>query len=388
MVLLTAYLDDIDASLAAERPRLVRLCATLTGSSEAAEDLAQETLVEAWRHLHKLHDPRGLSPWLTAIARNVCLRWARNQARELRYVAPRIAGSPELDIPDAFELEVELERDELAEILDQALALLPSDTRDVLVQRYIEEKPQAEVAAWLGLSEGAVAMRLRRGKLALQRLLTTNFREQATAFGLTAGDEWQETRIWCPVCGHRRVMGRFVHADGNFTLRCPACTPRYRDDTSVNMAHAISPEIFGGVRGFKPALSRLMAHGFQSIEHAVERWRMRCPFCGAETLLRLEASHYQRQPAPLSSRGLLMRCEMCQAAYDICLSGVALWHPEGRRFWALHQRIRLLPERQLDRGGRPATVFSFESLNAREKLDVVVEHVSHRILEIHHGAQA
>src|SRR3954452_9361688 len=66
----------------AARRRLVRLCERLTGDRHAAEDLAQETLLEAWRNAHKLHDPTGADHWLAAIARNVCLRWARSRGRE------------------------------------------------------------------------------------------------------------------------------------------------------------------------------------------------------------------------------------------------------------------------------------------------------------------
>src|SRR5262245_59821685 len=65
--------------LAAERDRLVRLCARLTGDAGAAEDLAQETLLEAWRSLGKLRTPDELAPWLGGIARNICLRWARSR---------------------------------------------------------------------------------------------------------------------------------------------------------------------------------------------------------------------------------------------------------------------------------------------------------------------
>lgn len=64
-----------------ERVWLVRICAQLSGDATAAEDLAQETLLEAWRHRWKLHDPSGRLPWLAAIARNVCSRWHRAQAR-------------------------------------------------------------------------------------------------------------------------------------------------------------------------------------------------------------------------------------------------------------------------------------------------------------------
>ena len=73
---------DVGALLAAARPGVVRLCARLSGSPESAEDLAQETLVEAWRHADRLRDAAGVAPWLGAIARNVCLRWARRRGRE------------------------------------------------------------------------------------------------------------------------------------------------------------------------------------------------------------------------------------------------------------------------------------------------------------------
>jgi hypothetical protein len=65
------------------------------------------------------------------------------------------------------------------------------------------------VALALGLSEGAVEARLHRGKLALRRLLTTELREDAAAYGLVAPERgaWQATRIWCLVCGQRRLWG-------------------------------------------------------------------------------------------------------------------------------------------------------------------------------------
>ncbi|HST88794.1 MAG TPA: RNA polymerase sigma factor, partial [Ktedonobacterales bacterium] len=122
-----------EAALAAERARLVRLCARITGDADAAEDLAQETLVEAWRARGRLRDPGGLSPWLAAIARNVCLRWARGRGRELarraEIAAAGLDGTPPTldDLSDGDEdIAVDLERGELAQLLDRALALLPA----------------------------------------------------------------------------------------------------------------------------------------------------------------------------------------------------------------------------------------------------------------------
>lgn len=53
--------ESTDALLGAEWPRLVRLCAHLANDPQVAEDLAQETLVEAWRNWHKLRERFGHS---------------------------------------------------------------------------------------------------------------------------------------------------------------------------------------------------------------------------------------------------------------------------------------------------------------------------------------
>jgi len=64
-----------------QRARLVRLCRAIVRDPVAAEDLAQETLLEAWRHQDKLTDPSGADAWLSAIGRNVCRRWLHAQGR-------------------------------------------------------------------------------------------------------------------------------------------------------------------------------------------------------------------------------------------------------------------------------------------------------------------
>src|SRR5579872_1101343 len=72
--------DDL---LSEARPRLVRLCAYLSGDADAAEDLAQESLLEAWRHAETLRDQAAWDAWVAGIARNVCRRWRRRARREL-----------------------------------------------------------------------------------------------------------------------------------------------------------------------------------------------------------------------------------------------------------------------------------------------------------------
>jgi RNA polymerase sigma-70 factor (ECF subfamily) len=207
-----------------ERARLVRLCAYFTGESDAAEDLAQETLIEAWRHSARLHDLSGVDRWLAAIARNVCRRWQRRRGRDWAHLLPPTPESmSEAIADDDDDLAVELERDELATLLDKVLALLPPETRAALIARYVEESPQAEIAARLGISEGAVAVRLHRGKLTRRRLLVSEFPDDAAAYGLidSAGDA-QETRIWCPECGRHRLVKHRGTAPYEGRLSCAA----------------------------------------------------------------------------------------------------------------------------------------------------------------------
>src|SRR3712207_2689635 len=100
------------ASLAPEdRDRMVRFCARLSGDAHAAEDLAQETLVEAWRHLHALKSPDVCQSWLFGIARNVCLRARRRAGREAVRHALSFDEQAECAVVDqtAGDFDVEIE---------------------------------------------------------------------------------------------------------------------------------------------------------------------------------------------------------------------------------------------------------------------------------------
>src|SRR5262249_32603723 len=95
-----------------ERRRVTRLCAVRSGDPAAAEDLAQETLLEAWRIRHRLVDPSGGRPWLDAIARNVCRRW---HVRRGRIRGHELSSERPEEQPGAAWAG----RDELADVLEK-----------------------------------------------------------------------------------------------------------------------------------------------------------------------------------------------------------------------------------------------------------------------------
>jgi RNA polymerase sigma-70 factor (ECF subfamily) len=167
--------DGVTETWRRERLRLVKLCARLTGDASVAEDLAQEALLEAWRHRHNLREPDRFSPWLSGVARNVCLRWAREHQRVVAHtttLAQDADDESENDMDrlvDTAGVEIELERKELAALLDQALDLLPDETRAAFLAHVVEGVPLAQISAHLGVNASAVAMRMQRGKLILRR---------------------------------------------------------------------------------------------------------------------------------------------------------------------------------------------------------------------------
>jgi RNA polymerase sigma-70 factor (ECF subfamily) len=369
---------------------LVRYCTRFTGDAFVAEDLAQQTLLEAWRKSETLYSRQVRENWLLGMARNVCLRWARERgaasARLVRLAEP--AGAIDEQLADDFDLEVELERDDLARLLDRALALLPAATREVLVQKYIEESPQAEVAWRLGLTEGAVEARLQRGKLALRRVLTTDLRDDAVAYGLIASSDagWQETRIWCTDCGERHLVGRFGEA-GDLQLDCPSC----RDGRRIVQVRGwvgeliwgvTSAELLKGVKGYKAALNRMAARSYEFYRHGIARRTARCRWCGRQAPLRI---------SPYDFRGyhdVRTDCPHCGRVNGVSTDGaVAFDRPEGWAFERKHRRIRTLPGREVEAAGVPAIVSRFESVAGSAKLEVVLVRDTLDLIEVHGAPQ-
>jgi RNA polymerase sigma-70 factor (ECF subfamily) len=375
--------DGIDTELARARPRLVALCARLTGDVGSAEDLAQETLLEAWRHHGTLRDPTHLQAWLSGIARNVCLRWGRASGRELSARATPDSAMPDSEVhwTDQFvseaDVAIELERRELIELLDRALATLPPGAREALIARYVRNLTLAEIAAQTSISVPAATMRVQRAKRALHKTLTTTLRAEIAPYLVNGpGAGWQETRLWCFVCGQRHLQGR-VSEQGALMLTCPACFPR-ANGALFNTCQ----DIWGHVKGYGRAMSRTLDWMDSFYQPALTKRTVICYVCGTATPL--------HGPAPLApstwgadrSLGLFHRCPSCGAECSQPLAGLALASPAGRRFQQEHARIHLLPEQAIEADGHPAVVVRFLSRTDRDALDVVYARDMGRILQV------
>ena len=346
---------------AAQRARLVRLCSAITGDAVAAEDLAQETLLEAWRHQARLTDPAGSDAWLGAIARNVCRRWLRARGSG----AVPTADTDLLDRPgEAYDLDAVLEREEVVELLDQALGLLSQATRAALVGHYVEELSHAEIAERIGTSADAVSMRVSRGRSRLRYLLETRFADDAVAQGWSRDGSagWRDTRLHCGDCGRAGVQLR--HDDSEVAFRCRTCAPEELS-TRLPLDAPAFAELIGPVRRPSAILARL-ADWTQSYWASAE---LTCARCGRAVLRR----QYHRPDARTWStrHGWLAECAACGEEVTSSVAGLALALPEVREARRSEPRLRALPVRDVVRDGRPAKVLGFGGPDGSRVVDAV-----------------
>jgi RNA polymerase sigma-70 factor (sigma-E family) len=140
----------------------LRMATLLTGNPEAAEDLVQASLLELYRAWPRIDTSRGPDAYLRRIIVNTRRSWWRARWRR---------ETPVPQVPEAATGEDAAERYAVGALVRQALARLPRQQRAVLVLRYCEDLPEAEVASLLGCSVGAVKTHAHRGLRALRESL-------------------------------------------------------------------------------------------------------------------------------------------------------------------------------------------------------------------------
>ena len=159
-----------------ERAIYVMLLGML-GSEADAEDAAQETAIKAYVNLKNFRGDAQFRTWVVSIARNEGLgrlrRMGARKEESLDAEAEERGGDFTPAILTSWrEVPLEaLEREELAALLREAIRGLPEIYRNVVILRDIEEMEGREAAAALGVTEGAMKVRLHRARALLQKAL-------------------------------------------------------------------------------------------------------------------------------------------------------------------------------------------------------------------------
>jgi RNA polymerase sigma-70 factor (ECF subfamily) len=145
-----------------------------TGSVHRAEDLLQETLLLAFRSLHRLTEPAGFRPWLLAIAHNTAIDAARREARQKR--SPPAAETPLAAVPSPGPgPEESAHLEEARQKVLAALRSLPEEYRMPLALRYLTGCDYDAIGEQLGLTNGSLRGFLHRGLKMLRERLPAEF---------------------------------------------------------------------------------------------------------------------------------------------------------------------------------------------------------------------
>jgi RNA polymerase sigma-70 factor, ECF subfamily len=159
------------------RATVLRSAQFLTRSEGDAEDLAQEVLLKAFRHLDQLREGSDAKSWLMTILRNTRidrLRATAGHARDIRFEQLLFDPVAEPAMPDDEtwnDPQAILEEFSDRQVID-TLKQLPEDIRWTLLLVDVEGMDQADAATILDVPVGTIKSRLHRGRGMLREGLT------------------------------------------------------------------------------------------------------------------------------------------------------------------------------------------------------------------------
>jgi RNA polymerase sigma-70 factor (ECF subfamily) len=160
-----------DALVRRFRPRIYALALHLTGSASDADDIAQEALVEAYRHVRHFEGRSQFFTWLYRITMNRALNTQRK--KKLRSSVSlddaRVEAALAVDAPDDPRLRLSL-RETYAALVYALDALSPS-LKSAVVLTSLSGLSYDEAAIVLGTSPGAVAVRIHEARKQLKTAL-------------------------------------------------------------------------------------------------------------------------------------------------------------------------------------------------------------------------
>ena len=150
--------------VARHRDKIYARAFSMVKNQEEAIDLSQEAWVKAWQRLGQFQGDSSFATWMTRVTINLCLDYLRKQKRHRAESIEAIEeehGGVERQMPVVTVNPTEgLERSELRQRIDTALAQLSHEHRTVLILHEFEDLEYKEIATRMKCSIGTVMSRL------------------------------------------------------------------------------------------------------------------------------------------------------------------------------------------------------------------------------------
>jgi RNA polymerase sigma-70 factor (sigma-E family) len=168
----TAGDTEFSAFVTARYAALARTAYLLTGSRPAAEDLVQTALAKTYASWHRIRDREAVEGYVRRVMVTTHTSWWRAlRDRETPVPDPSMrSGAQAIGSDDEMDAAISTLSDR-TEIWPHVLAL-PRSQRAVIVLRYYEQLSEAEIAAALGISAGAVKSHASRAMTTLRTRLS------------------------------------------------------------------------------------------------------------------------------------------------------------------------------------------------------------------------
>ncbi len=150
------------------RQMVYRTALSVTCDESAAADLLQDTFLRLYRFADRVDPSRPLEPWLYRVTTNLAYTWIKRRKRWWKAIQD-MADWLSRDKRNTSESPVQL--NEEWQIVQQAVAALPTPQRVVIVSYYINDLSIQEISEILSIPVGTVKSRLHYGRQALKKKL-------------------------------------------------------------------------------------------------------------------------------------------------------------------------------------------------------------------------
>jgi RNA polymerase sigma-70 factor (ECF subfamily) len=159
--------------------RIYGLCLRWLGEPLAAEEVAQDVFLSAWRGLPGFREEARFDTWLRRVAVNKCKNRRLHHKRRAHDRHDSIDAQSEDDDKPLLQLvhggpssDAKTMRDEASVLLQGALDALPEEQRSIVLMRDLEDLTYEEIAEALDVPRGTVKSRLHRARAMLARALS------------------------------------------------------------------------------------------------------------------------------------------------------------------------------------------------------------------------
>lgn len=158
-------MDDFEVFYRAEYSRVLSGCVALGGEVHLARDATDEAFARAWQRWPAVKAMAAPGGWVQAVALNYLRRGFRRRRAERLLAPPRRSATTAVELPDAEVWE--------------AVRLLPPRQQTAIALRYLHDLAEADIAAAMGISRGAVSACLAAARARLRSVLEAAENEEA-----------------------------------------------------------------------------------------------------------------------------------------------------------------------------------------------------------------